>query len=199
MKTKMKMTPEEKKIKQAASTKCYVESLSPEETEARKEAKKIKRIEKRELERIDLAVEELVIAEALLVKPSKKKVIPQPVNTWTLKEIAKYLDMRVPAVREILNNTDAFNMPAPTEVRVDGADLWDTFTVMTWAQVKRETIAQAAIIGASRKNKNGITIQPHIMMLIEWMQAAKHVQEYCNKQRFAINSASLWSKYGEAA
>jgi hypothetical protein len=195
----MKMTPEETKIKQAASTKRYLESISPEETEARKQAKRLRRIEKRELDRMDRAVEELVITEALAVKPSKKKVVPQPVNTWTLKEIAKYLDMRVPLVREILNNTDAFNMPAPKEVRVDGADLWDTFTVMTWAQVKRETIAQAAIIGASRKNKNGITIQPHIMMFIEWMQAAKHVQEHCNKQRFAISSAALWNKYGETA
>jgi hypothetical protein len=193
------MTNEEKRVRD----KLYRDNMSPEMKARVKESKRlgaIKRKDKAKVERAEYYQQNKEVMDARTKewqakdRARKKKVVAQPLDTWTLKEIAVYLDMCVPQVRAIEKDAN-FHMPKPTMIRIDGIDLYDMPSIVDWVQSKREAIAQVAITGASRKNKRGITIAPHVMLLINWMQKSKHVTKYCNAQRFNLASNVLWSKY----
>ena len=193
------MTNEEKRVRD----KLYRDNMSPEMKARVKESKRlgaIKRKDKAKAERAEYYQQNKEVMDARTKewqardRTRKKKVVAQPLDTWTLKEIAVYLDMCVPHVRAIEKDAN-FHMPKPTMIRTDGIDLYDMPSIVAWVQSKREAIAKVAITGASRKNKQGITIEPHIMLLINWLQASKHVTKYCNTQRVAINSNQFWSRW----
>jgi len=43
--------------------------------------------------------------------------------------------------------------------------------------------------------KGYYTMSANVMLITEWSQASKHVTDYCNKQRVAINSNQFWTRY----
>jgi len=193
------MTNEEKRVRD----KLYRDNMSSEMKAKVKESKRlgaIKRKDKAKAERAEYYQQNKEVMDARAKewqqrdRTRKKKAVAQPHDTWTLKEIAVYLDMCVPQVRAIEKDAN-FHMPKPTMIRIDGIDLYDMPSIVAWVQSKREAIAQIAITGASRKNKQDIIIAPHVMLLVNWMQKTKHISKYCNEQSIAINSKNLWSKY----
>jgi hypothetical protein len=43
--------------------------------------------------------------------------------------------------------------------------------------------------------KGYYTMSANVMEATAWLQASKHVTDYCNKQRVAINSNNLWARW----
>ena len=43
--------------------------------------------------------------------------------------------------------------------------------------------------------KGYYTMSANVMLVTEWLQASKHVTDYCNKQRVVINSNQFWARY----
>jgi len=43
--------------------------------------------------------------------------------------------------------------------------------------------------------KGYYTMSANVMLITEWSQASKHVTDYCNKQRVAINSIQFWARW----
>ena len=43
--------------------------------------------------------------------------------------------------------------------------------------------------------KGYYTMSANVMLTVEWAQASKHVTDYCNKQRVALNSNQFWARW----
>ena len=126
------------------------------------------------------------------------KKIHQPANMLTLKEIATKLDMLVPLARAISKDKN-FNMPPPVMLRTDGVDLYDNFEIVEWIQVYKDALATISIIGLSRKKRAVISLEPHVMLLIEWIQATNHVSAYAAKLRHTAEKEIILKRIGECA
>jgi hypothetical protein len=133
----------------------------------------------------------------LIAIPTPRKVSVVPRDVTTIKEEAAKLGISTMHLRHIQKD-NRFNMPAPKLLRVDGIELFCIFAWADWLRVYKEPLAQESISGALNKRKGqdgvGITLDSNVMMIIGWRQASKHVTEYCNKQRVAINSNQFWAR-----
>ena len=130
--------------------------------------------------------------------PVLGKKVYQPVDMITLKEIANRIDMLVPLARAVSKDSN-FNMPKPVMLRIDGVDLYDTFEIVEWIQVYRDALATISIVGLGRRKRAVITLEPHVMLLINWLQATKHVSAYAAKLRHTAERANLLIRMGECA
>jgi hypothetical protein len=122
------------------------------------------------------------------------KVINQPANMISLKEIAEQLGVIVALIRAI-SRDKRYGMPQYEMLRIDGVELYDRYEITQWINDNNNLLASIAINGMSRKNRGDITLAVNVMLIINWLQASKHVTDYCNKQRVAINSNQFWARY----
>ena len=122
------------------------------------------------------------------------KVLIQPSNMVSLKEIAEQLGVIVALVRAIAKDK-RYGMPEYQLLRIDGAELYDRYEISRWIIDNNEMLVSLAITGMSRKNKGAITIADNVLKITEWLQASKHVTKYCNTQRVAINSNQFWARW----
>jgi hypothetical protein len=178
----MKKTLEERKEKKVADRAAYYQK-NKETMNANSKAYHQK-------VRDEIAAKKAVTIYA----PRIRKVANQPANTTTLKDEAKKMGITTAHLRTIQKDI-RFNMPKVKMLRMDGMDLFDIYELAAWQQQYREVLAQEAISGASKKNIGEIRLTPHVMLLINWLQASKHVTKYCNTQRVAINSNQFWARY----
>lgn len=118
----------------------------------------------------------------------------QQANMTTVKEIAQSIGLHAAKFRSMINDK-MYRFPEPTMLRIDGIELYDIVIIGEWIRLHKEAITHAAITGASKKNISEITIEPHVMLIIDWLQASKHVSKYCNAQRVAINSNQFLARY----
>jgi hypothetical protein len=125
-------------------------------------------------------------------RPRTVSVIPRDVTT--IKEEAAKLGISTMHLRKIQKDK-RFNMPEPKLLRVDGIELFCIFTWADWLRAYKEPLAQEAISGAAIKNKGSMTLSENVMLTIDWIQASKHVTDYCNAQRSAINSNQFWARH----
>ena len=212
------MTNEEKRVRD----KLYRDNMSPEmklkvAESKRKSAEKRKGIAKAERAayyinnkermqensriyhqkiRDDIAVKKaagIEILKALARGKRPVKVIAQPSNMATIKEIAKSLELLTNKFREMISDP-IYNFPKPAMIRIDGVDLYEIVEVGEWIQQHKEAITYVTITGAICK-KTGITISKRVMLVTAWLQASKHVTKYCNTQRVAINSNQFWARW----
>ncbi len=220
---KVKQTPEERKAKQKLAGEIYRNSWSPERRAEVNEQKRLyglknkeKLAEKRKLYyetnkeqmqansktyhqqvRDEIAAKRAAGIEVIIKKqiraPRVRKVIAQPSNMATIKEIAKSLELLTNKFREMISDP-IYNFPKPAMIRIDGVDLYEIVEVGEWIQQHKEAITYVTITGAIRK-KTGITISKRVMLVTAWLQASKHVTKYCNAQRVAINSNQFWSRW----
>lgn len=128
-----------------------------------------------------------------ITKPMPKVSI-QPANMTTLKEIAEQLGVIVALVRAI-SNDKRYGMPQFEMLRIDGVELYDRYEITQWIRDNNEMLVSLAITGMNRKNKGNIMLSDNLMLLINWLQASKHVTKYCNAQRVAINSNQFWARW----
>jgi hypothetical protein len=128
-----------------------------------------------------------------ITKPMPKVSI-QPANMTTLKEIAEQLGVIVALVRAI-SNDKRYGMPQFEMLRIDGVELYDRYEITQWIRDNNEMLVSLAITGMNRKNKGEYKVSDNIMLLINWLQASKHVTKHCNTQRVAINSNQFWARW----
>jgi hypothetical protein len=212
----MAQTIEEKNEKQRVRGKIYRKEMSPEMKAKVAEGKKANALKNKEKKVADRAAyyqknketmnanskayhqkvrDEIAAKKAVMVyAPRIRKVANQPANTTTLKDEAKKMGITTAHLRTIQKDI-RFNMPKVKMLRMDGMDLFDIYELAAWQQQYREVLAQEAISGASKKNIGEIRLTPHVMLLINWLQASKHVTKYCNTQRVAINSNQFWARW----
>jgi hypothetical protein len=212
----MAQTIEEKNEKQRVRGKIYRKEMSPEMKAKVAEGKKANALKNKEKKVADRAAyyqknketmnanskayhqkvrDEIAAKKAVVVyAPRIRKVANQPANTTTLKDEAKKMGITTAHLRTIQKDI-RFNMPKVKMLRMDGMDLFDIYELAAWQQQYREVLAQEAISGASKKNIGEIRLTPHVMLLINWLQASKHVTKYCNTQRVAINSNQFWARW----
>lgn len=212
----MAQTIEEKNEKQRVRGKIYRKEMSPEMKAKVAEGKKANALKNKEKKVADRAAyyqknketmnanskayhqkvrDEIAAKKAVMVyAPRIRKVANQPANTTTLKDEAKKMGITTAHLRTIQKDI-RFNMPKVKMLRMDGMDLFDIYELAAWQQQYREVLAQEAISGASKKNIGEIRLTPHVMLLINWLQASKHVTKYCNAQRVAINSNQFWARW----
>ena len=129
----------------------------------------------------------------LVVTPKPRKVIPQPSNMTTLKEEAVKMGITLAHLRAMQRKA-CFNMPAFKILMANGTELYDVYELAQWQQTYRAMIGQETISGTA-KHKGSITLDKKVMLVISWLQASKHVTEYCNAQRAANNSKDFWLRY----
>jgi hypothetical protein len=202
----MKQTPEERKENQRASQKRYKENMSPEMKAKITESKRVNAAKRRDVAKVeraacyqknkvtmDLQVKMYMQKQRDIAKAQARKVRNQPADTTTLKDEAKKMGIATAHLRTI-SKDERFNMPKHKMIRIDGIELYDIYELSTWQQKYREMLAQETISGIA-KNKKGITIAPHVILITNWLQASKHVTKYCNKQRVAINSNQFWARW----
>lgn len=127
-------------------------------------------------------------------KPKAARVINQPATMVSLKEIAEMMGVIVAIVRAIQKD-DRFNMPIYQLLRIDGAELFDRVEIINWIRENNVLLSSICIAGLKRKNKGEYKVSNNVMLLINWLQDTKHVSEYCNKQRVAINSNQFWARW----
>lgn len=125
--------------------------------------------------------------------PRIRKVLNQPADMTTIKDEAKKMGIATAHLRTIQKDA-RFNMPKSKMLRIDGMELFDIYEMAAWQQQYREVLAQETISCAS-KNKKGIRLSKDVILLINWLQASKHVTKHCNTQRVAINSNQFWARY----
>jgi hypothetical protein len=218
----MKQTPEELKEKRKVASKIYRDNMSPE-MKARLVESKRKNAEKRKVkakeeraayyvmnkERMDarskayhqkirdeIAVKRAAGIEIPKALPRGKrsvKVVNQPADMTTIKEVALSLEIQTHKFRALVLDP-TYNFPKTAMVRIDGIDLYDLVQVGMWLQQYKEAITHISIMGSTKK-KTGITLSKDVMLIINWLQASKHVTGYCNKQRIAINSNQFWARW----
>ena len=127
-----------------------------------------------------------------ITKPMPKVSI-QPANMTTLKEIAEQLGVIVALVRAI-SIDKRYGMPQFEMLRIDGVELYDRYEITQWIRDNNEMLVSLAITGMNRKNKGNIILSDNLMLIINWLQASKHVTKYCNTQRVANNSNQFWER-----
>lgn len=222
---RIKQTPEEKDAKQKAANKVYRDNMTPEQKAKVAEQKRLhsvannERITERRKLYYELNKEHMKatskayhqkirdeikakrdagidVPKTIYAPRGKrlKKVVAQPANMTTVKEIAQSIGLHTAKFRSMLNDK-MYKFPEPTMLRIDGIELYDIVIIGEWIRLHKEAITHATITGASKKNIGEITIGPHIMLLVNWLQASKHVTKYCNAQRVAINSNQFWSRW----
>lgn len=214
---RIKLTPEELKEKRKVASKIYRDSMSPEMRAKIAESKR-KSAEKRKVKakeeraayylmnkesmnarskayhqkiREEIVVKRAAGIEVPRVLRSKRpaKVINQPADMTTIKEVALSLEIQTHKFRALVIDP-TYNFPKPAMVRIDGIDLYDLVQVGMWLQQYKEAITYISIMGSTKK-KTSITLSKDVMLFINWLQKTKHVTDYCNKQRVAINSNNL--------
>ena len=126
-------------------------------------------------------------------KPAK--VIDQPADTITLKEIAKDLGASVFLIREIVKEP-AFNMPKVKMLRVDGIDLYDIYEIRAWMQTYKEALISRVILGTSKRKSGGITLTEDIMLLVNWVRNCAHIERYTMRLAQVSASKALCKSYG---
>ena len=126
--------------------------------------------------------------------PQPPKLLTQPADKISLKEIATQLGMIVALIRAISQDT-RYGMPKYKFLRIDGIELYDRYEIMQWINDNNHRLSSIAINGMSRKNRSNYKVSNNVMLLINWLQASKHVTKYCNTQRVAINSNQFWSRW----
>ena len=214
---RIKLTPEELKERQRISQQRYRDKMSPEQKAKQTESKRLSAIkcnDRRVAERKTYYEKNKEVMNAksrayqqskrdiakalgyknLIALPRPKKVINQPATMTTLKEEASKMGIATAHLRAMQRNPN-FHMPEYTLLRSDGMELFDTFEMLMWQQTYREMIAQETI-SCSTRNTAGIVLDKRVLLVINWLQETKHVTDYCNKQRVAINSNKFWSRYG---
>ena len=122
-----------------------------------------------------------------------KKVVSQPDNMATIKEIANTLELLTNKFRKMIADP-IYRFPKPAMIRTDGVDLYEIIAVREWIQQHKEAIVCVTITGATRK-KATITMDKKIMLITAWLQKTKRITKYCNAQRVAINSKNFWVRW----
>ena len=125
-------------------------------------------------------------------KPTTQRVLNQPANMVTLKEIADQLGVIVALIRAI-SKDERYSMPKYQLLRIDGAELYDRYEITRWIIDNNEMLVSLTITGMNRKNKGEVKLSKNVMLLVNWMQKSKHVVKHCLTQRKA--NKLLWSKY----
>jgi hypothetical protein len=217
----MKQTPEELKEKRKVASKIYRDSMSPEMRAKIAESKR-KNAEKRKVKakeeraayylmnkesmnarskayhkkvREENAAKKAAGIEVPRVLRSKRpaKVINQPADMTTIREVALSLEIQTHKFRAIVIDP-TYSFPKPAMVRIDGIDLYDLVQVGMWLQQYKEAITYISVVGSTKK-KTSITLSKDVMLFINWLQKTKHVTDYCNKQRVSINSKQFWARW----
>ena len=205
---------------QKAKAKAYRDNMSPEQKQRLKYSKQMYSIRTREELKVKRALyylnnkdsmnassreyhqKERDLKKDLTEKqyrnfkqpPQPPKVINQPADKISLKEIAEKLGVIVALVRAI-SRDERYSMPAYKFLRVDGIELYDRYEIQRWINDNNNLLSSIAINGMCRKNKGSITLSDGVLLVINWLQDTKHVSDYCNKQRVAINSNQFWARW----
>jgi len=169
---------EELKVKRSAYYQANKESMNEQSRAYHQKARELKTATQRQ--------------PRTLIRPPKVQI--QPSSMVSLKEIAEQLGVIVALIRAI-SKDERYGMPKYQLLRIDGAELYDRYEITQWIIDNNEMLVSLAITGMSRKNKGAITIADNVIKITDWLQASKHVTDYCNKQRAVINSNNLWARW----
>ena len=88
----------------------------------------------------------------------------------------------------IVSRTTRFN--CPETLTPEGRVMYKVKDLIEWKSKNLDLFEEGQFIEAGNYQ-----LAKNVMLLINWMHASKHVQEYCNKQRFAINSTKFWARW----
>ena len=125
--------------------------------------------------------------------PATKK-IPQAADTLTIKEVAAMLELTTPKTRAISKDT-RYNMPKYTQIRLDGAELYDLFQIKEWMQQYKEVLTHLAITGRKHSN-NGIPLTKEVMLLVNWVVNCAHIERHTLRLQQEAASKRLCASYG---
>lgn len=128
--------------------------------------------------------------------PAIRKVSVIPRDVTTIKDEAAKLGISTAHLR-LIQKDKRFNMPEAKLLRIDGVELFCIFAWADWLGVYKEPLAQEGISGSvgKRKGREGITLDSNVMLIINFMQATKHITKHCNAQRVVNNSKQFWARY----
>ena len=88
----------------------------------------------------------------------------------------------------IVSRTTRFN--CPETVTPEGRVKYKVKDLIEWKSKNLDLFKEGHFIEADTYQ-----LSKHVMLLINWLQASKHVTKYCNTQRVAINSNQFWSRW----
>lgn len=124
----------------------------------------------------------------------KVSVIPRDVTT--IRDEAAKLGISTAHLR-LIQKDKRFNMPEAKLLRIGGLELFCIFAWTDWLRVYKEPLAQECISGSvvKRKGQEGVTLDPNVMLIINHLQATKHITKHCNAQRVVNNSKQFWVRW----
>ena len=120
--------------------------------------------------------------------------VPQAANTLTIKEVAAMLELTMPKTRAISKDT-RYNMPKYTQIRLDGAELYDLFQIKEWMQQYKEVLTHLAITGRKHSN-NGIPLTKEVMLLVNWVVNCAHIERHTLRLQQEAAGKRLCASYG---
>ena len=120
--------------------------------------------------------------------------VPQAANTLTIKEVAAMLELTTPKTRAISKDT-RYNMPKYTQIRLDGAELYDLFQIKEWMQQYKEVLTHLAITGRKHSN-NGIPLTKEVMLLVNWVVNCTHIERHTLRLQQEAAGKRLCASYG---
>ena len=120
----------------------------------------------------------------------KKKPIDYSKDLIKRRQAAIYMEMTQHKLTNVVNRTSRFNVPE--HISDKGAVLYKAAELDIWKANNMDLFEDGMF---KQERHDGIVLSDNLMVIINFMQASKHVTNYCNKQRVAINSNKFWARW----
>ena len=120
----------------------------------------------------------------------ERKPVDYSKDLITRRQAAVYMGMTQHKLTNVVNRTSRFNVPE--HISDKGAVLYKAAELDIWKANNMDLFEDGRF---KQERYDGIVLSDNLMLIINWLQASKHVTKYCNTQRVAINSNQFWARW----
>jgi hypothetical protein len=120
----------------------------------------------------------------------ERKPVDYSKDLITRRQAAFYMGMTQHKLTNVVNRTSRFNVPE--HISVKGQVLYKAAELDIWKANNMDLFEDGMF---KQERHDGIALSDNLMLIINWLQASKHVTKYCNAQRVAINSKQFWARW----
>ena len=120
----------------------------------------------------------------------ERKPIDYSKDLITRRQAAIYMGMTQHKLTNVVNRTARFNVPE--HISASGFVQYKAAELDIWKANNMDLFEDGMF---KQERHDGIILSDNLMMIINFMQASKHVTKHCNAQRVAINSNQFWARW----
>ena len=120
----------------------------------------------------------------------ERKPVDYSKDLITRRQAAVYMGMTQHKLTNVVNRTSRFNVLE--HISDKGAVLYKAAELDIWKANNMDLFEDGRF---KQERYDGIVLSDNLMLIINWLQASKHVTKYCNTQRVAINSNQFWARW----